>query len=157
MTDAEPVADAPAAGAQPIADAEPAAGASSAVDAEPAAGVEAVADAEPAAGVEPVAAAESVLEPLIRERKTEHGVWTRIGLLLASGVFFALGVVGWLVPVITGVPFYVLGFITLGMASRRVAHFVNRQEARLPHKYRVFLRRIGHRAKPVAEERGGDS
>ena len=66
----------------------------------------------------------------------------RLGLLLASGFFFALGLIGWLIPVITGIPFYVLSLILLGMAVPPVARRLNRWERRLKYERRLQLRRL---------------
>ena len=53
---------------------------------------------------------------------------------------FVLGVIGWLIPFVTGLPFYAAGLVLLGMANNRVAGWVNRLEQRLPHRWRVKLR-----------------
>lgn len=66
----------------------------------------------------------------------------RVALVAAAIVFFLLGILGWLVPVVTGVPFYALGLIALGMASRRVGRWINAWERKLPHKLRRALRRM---------------
>ncbi len=63
-------------------------------------------------------------------------------LLWVAGalVFFALGVVGWLVPVVTGVPFYIVGFLLLAGASERVRLWLNRVEKNFPIHWRWKLR-----------------
>ena len=83
---------------------------------------------------------EPVLPDLISLEGPQRGVWKRIGLVSASVAFFALGIVGWLIPVMTGIPFHVLGLVTLGMASKPVARLINRWERRLPHRLRLLLR-----------------
>ena len=80
------------------------------------------------------------LPDLIQQSAVRPGVVKRVALLLLSLVFVVLGIVGWLLPVVTGVPFYVLALITAGMASVRVARWVNRQERRLPRRWRLLLR-----------------
>jgi len=82
----------------------------------------------------------TMLPDLIRVDGPARGWWTRAGLVSAAVVFLALGVVGWLLPVVTGIPFYVLGLLTLGMASRRMARRINSWERRLPQRLRVRLR-----------------
>jgi hypothetical protein len=57
-------------------------------------------------------------------------------------VCFALGVVGWLIPVVTGVPFYAAGLVFLGLASDRVRHGVNRLERRLAEGTRRRIRSL---------------
>jgi uncharacterized membrane protein YbaN (DUF454 family) len=56
-------------------------------------------------------------------------------------VCFVLGVVGWLIPVVTGLPFHVAGLVLLGLASDRVAGWINGLDRRLPHRVRLALRR----------------
>ncbi len=93
------------------------------------------------------------LPNLIKVEGPELGVWKRAGLASASLVFFALGVVGWLIPVVTGIPFYVLGLITLGMASKPAARLINTWERRLPQRLRRLLRpRRFSRASPPSGE-----
>jgi hypothetical protein len=58
------------------------------------------------------------------------------GVLLLAG-----GVVGWLIPVMTGIPFLVAGAVVLGLATRRGASVVNALERRLPERWRRKLRR----------------
>jgi hypothetical protein len=84
---------------------------------------------------------EAELPDLIAMNGVPRGPIKRAALLGAALVFFVLGVVFWLIPVLTGLPFYLLAAITAGMASRRVARWVNRAERRLPHRVRLVLRR----------------
>src|SRR5262245_35338442 len=101
----------------------------------------------PGAGPERTPGAESAphelpeLPDLIRTDGPQRTAVVRIVLLVAAGFFFVLGVVGWLVPVVTGIPFYVLAAICLGMADRRFARWINKHERRLPAKVRHLLRR----------------
>ena len=83
---------------------------------------------------------EAELPDLIPEPREGRGVGMRLVLALLTVVFVALGIIGWLIPVVTGVPFYVLAAITAGMASRRVARWINARERRLPLKWRRRLR-----------------
>jgi uncharacterized membrane protein YbaN (DUF454 family) len=62
-------------------------------------------------------------------------------LLVAGAILcFVFGILGWLVPVVTGIPFYVLGLILLGMASPSVQNWINRTETKLSPKWRRLLR-----------------
>jgi hypothetical protein len=54
---------------------------------------------------------------------------------------FAAGFVGWLIPVVTGLPFYAVGLALLAAASPRARRWINRLERRLPEKLRWRLRR----------------
>jgi uncharacterized membrane protein YbaN (DUF454 family) len=73
----------------------------------------------------------------------------RVALLALALLFTVLGIIGWLVPVVTGIPFYILALACAGLASRRVATWVNRQERRLPRRVRLLLRpRLLRRRRP---------
>lgn len=80
------------------------------------------------------------LPDLLPEDGPQRGMAVRLVLLAAALVLFALGVAFWIMPVLTGVPFWILGFVLLGMASRRCARWINRQERRLPRRARLVLR-----------------
>jgi hypothetical protein len=82
------------------------------------------------------------LPDLLRERDGSHPFWLRIIFMGAALVCFALGVVGWLIPVITGIPFYAAGLIFLGLASDRTRRFINRMERRLSESTRRKIRRM---------------
>lgn len=82
------------------------------------------------------------LPDLLRERDARHPVWLRIVFLAAALVCFVLGVVGWLIPVITGIPFYAAGLVFLGLASDRTRRFINRMERRLSENSRRRMRRL---------------
>ncbi len=60
----------------------------------------------------------------------------------AAVVCFALGVVGWLIPIITGIPFYAAGLVFLGLASDRTRRFINRMEHKLSENTRRRIRRL---------------
>lgn len=77
---------------------------------------------------------------LLREPTHHRPFWVRLLCGAGAVVMFALGVVGWLVPVITGIPFYLAGFALLALASDNARHRINRLEARLPRGTRWMLR-----------------
>ena len=68
-------------------------------------------------------------------------LWQRALFVVGALFCFVLGIVGWLIPVVTGLPFHAAGLVLLGLASRRVARWINRLERRFPHRLRVLLRK----------------
>ena len=66
--------------------------------------------------------------------------WVRLLCFCGALVCFVLGVVGWLIPVVTGIPFYVAAIVLLAVASDRTRGWVNALERRLPHDTRVTMR-----------------
>jgi hypothetical protein len=68
-------------------------------------------------------------------------LWVRLLCLVGALVFAVLGVVGWLIPVVTGIPFYVVAIVLLAVASDRARQWINSLERKLPHGTRVALRR----------------
>ncbi|MBM3989732.1 MAG: DUF454 domain-containing protein [Planctomycetes bacterium] len=83
----------------------------------------------------------SDLPDLLPERDSGYPTWKRTALFTLGCVCMVLGVIGWLVPVVTGVPFYIAGLVLLGLASVRAARAINLLERRLPHRARLLLRR----------------
>jgi uncharacterized membrane protein YbaN (DUF454 family) len=81
------------------------------------------------------------LPDLLRQQDGRHPFWLRIFFLVAAMVCFVAGVVGWLIPVVTGVPFYVAGLVFLALASDRMRRLINRLERRLAESTRMRLRR----------------
>jgi len=78
-------------------------------------------------------------------------------LLALALVFTVCGIIGWLIPLIPGFPFYLLALACAGLASRRVSAWINRHERRLPRGFRVMLRpRMLLRRKRSAGQRPAD-
>jgi hypothetical protein len=82
------------------------------------------------------------LPDLLRDQTERHPFWLRIVFLVLALVCFVAGVVGWLIPVITGIPFYAAGLVFLGLASDRTRRFINRMERRLGESTRRRIRRL---------------
>jgi hypothetical protein len=82
------------------------------------------------------------LPDLLRDQDGRHPLWLRMIFLGAALVCFAAGVVGWLIPVVTGIPFYAAGLVFLGLASDRTRRFINRLERRLAESTRRKIRRL---------------
>jgi len=58
-----------------------------------------------------------------------------------SFVLLLLGIIGWLVPIVTGVPFLVASLAAVAMVSRRVCRWINIIDRKLPYRVRKGLRR----------------
>lgn len=82
------------------------------------------------------------LPDLFREPNRRHPFWLRILFLAGAVLSFAAGVVGWLIPVVTGLPFYAVGLVFLGLASERVRRWLNRMERRLAERTRRRIRSV---------------
>jgi hypothetical protein len=78
---------------------------------------------------------------LLREPEHHRPVWVRVLCFAGASIFFVLGIIGWLIPVLTGIPFYVAGLALLALASDRARHLINRLERRLARRLRWALRR----------------
>jgi hypothetical protein len=77
---------------------------------------------------------------LLREQKHHRPLWVRVLCFAGAIIFFVLGIVGWLIPVLTGIPFYVAGLALLALASDGARRFINRLERRLPRHLRWAVR-----------------
>jgi hypothetical protein len=95
------------------------------------------------------------LPDLLEPRQRRNPLWFRALCVLGALVFFLLGVVGWLIPVVTGIPFYAVGLVLLGMASDRTRRWINQLERRMPESARRALRRFLR--KPTEAPDGGAS
>lgn len=82
------------------------------------------------------------LPDLIETGGPQRSLIHRAALLTLSLACFVLGVICWLIPVLSGIPFYVASIAFLGMSNRRVGRWINYHEARVPHRYRVRTRRL---------------
>lgn len=94
------------------------------------------------------------LPDLLPERDNGYPTWKRTALFAAGSVCMLLGVIGWLVPVVTGIPFYVAGLVLLGLASVRAARAINALERRLPQRARVVLRKALPRRESTDSRKG---
>ena len=81
------------------------------------------------------------LPDLLKRKRRRPPVWRRALYLAGAALAFAAGILGWLVPVVTGIPFYVVGAVLLAMASPRAVDAINALERRLPERWRRSLRR----------------
>lgn len=79
-------------------------------------------------------------DDLFDEHAPRRRLWQRAGLVLLALVCFALGVLGWLIPIMSGVPFHVGGLFLVGMVSPGIAKRLNGAERRLPQRLRKLLR-----------------
>jgi hypothetical protein len=78
--------------------------------------------------------------PLLNIRSKPRSLISRVLLVGGAILCFVFGIFGWLLPVITGIPFYILGLILLGMASPGMRDWINRAEAKLSPRWRRLLR-----------------
>jgi uncharacterized membrane protein YbaN (DUF454 family) len=81
------------------------------------------------------------LPDLVPERDNGYPTWKRTALLVGGALCIVLGVIGWLMPIVTGIPFYIAGFVLLGLASVRMARTINALDRKLPDRVRQALRR----------------
>jgi hypothetical protein len=85
------------------------------------------------------------LPDFLREPRRPLRPWVRLACLLGALAAFAAGIVGWLVPVVTGLPMYTVALVLLGLASGRARRWINRSERALPPAWRRGLRRAAAR------------
>jgi uncharacterized membrane protein YbaN (DUF454 family) len=82
------------------------------------------------------------LPDLLEPRERRHPLWFRALCVLGAIVFFLLGIVGWLIPLVTGIPFYAVSLVLLGMASDRTRQWINDAERKMPDGWRRALRKV---------------
>jgi len=91
----------------------------------------------------------SDLPDLLEHDHKPRSRWIRVLCVIGAVLLFALGVVGWLIPLVTGIPFYVAGLFLLSSGSDRARQLINRLERKLPHGWRMALRRVVRRKQPA--------
>ena len=79
--------------------------------------------------------------PALLRKRPAPPPWRRVLYLVGAVLAFAAGIAGWVIPVLTGLPFWVGGFVLLAMASQGTRHAINALERRLPESWRRRLRR----------------
>ncbi len=77
---------------------------------------------------------------LLPARVATVSMTRRLVLIVAGIVLIILGIIGWLLPVMTGVPFWVAGLICLSQASERCRRLINFGDSKLPGRVRGVLR-----------------
>lgn len=82
------------------------------------------------------------LPDLLREHEGHRPLWRRALYVLGALICIAAGIAGWIIPVVTGLPFYAAAVVLLGLASDRVRRSINRLERRLAESTRRKLRRL---------------
>ncbi|RKY20758.1 MAG: hypothetical protein DRQ55_06700 [Planctomycetota bacterium] len=94
-----------------------------------------------------------ILPDLLRCDSTALPLGKRVLHIGGALLFFALGVIGWLIPIVPGIPFYILGLVLLAKAVPAVGQRVNAWERGLSPRWRLALR-PGWRRRQAAGERG---
>jgi hypothetical protein len=93
-------------------------------------------------------APEEELPDLFPEGRPPPPLWKRVLLGVGGVMCLALGFVGWIIPIVTGIPFYIAGAAMLASASPRGRAFLNRMDRNLPHRIRLILRGRRKSSKP---------
>jgi hypothetical protein len=81
-----------------------------------------------------------VISPLLRPRGRPVRWWARLLYMAGAAGAFCLGIAGWLIPIVSGIPFLVLGFALLAASSDKVRQWINRVEGGLPLTWRLKIR-----------------
>ncbi len=97
----------------------------------------------------------SDLPDLLEREHKPRPRWIKALCIIGAVLLFALGIVGWLIPLVSGIPFYVLGLFLLSMGSDRAREWINRLDRKLPHRWRVMLRRLTRKKQPARPEPPG--
>jgi hypothetical protein len=85
---------------------------------------------------------EAQIPDLIRSDPGRRSLFLRILIGILAVAAIVLGFIGWVLPVVPGLPLLLLGLGLLGFCSRKAARVINSGEARLPRKWRRRIRRL---------------
>lgn len=80
------------------------------------------------------------LGELLPPTPTERSMVRRAWLISLGCTLIVLGVIFWLMPVMTGIPFWLAGLVCLAKVSDRVRRAVNASDRVLPGRVRKALR-----------------
>jgi len=84
---------------------------------------------------------EDDLPDLLPPPRKVRPLWLRAIYFGAGIILIILGIVGWVIPVVTGIPFYIAGLVCLSLSSTRIREWINAAERRwLSYKNRIRLR-----------------
>ncbi len=80
------------------------------------------------------------LSELIPEEKNDSGLLKKCILVIGGLGLIVLGIIGWILPVLIGVPFVIGGLAMLSVAFKPLRKWVNAWDAKLPRKWRLLIR-----------------
>jgi Flp pilus assembly protein TadB len=80
------------------------------------------------------------LGDLLSPTPAERSIVRRAWLIALGCTLFLLGIVFWLTPVMTGIPFWLAGLVCLAKVSDRIRRVVNAGDRILPNRLRKMLR-----------------
>ncbi len=80
------------------------------------------------------------LPDLLKIPAVARSPWVRLLLALGGTLCMVLGLVGWLVPVVTGLPFYLAGMLLLSMSHPPLGVWINRKERTISPRVRLLFR-----------------
>ncbi|MCB9833581.1 MAG: DUF454 family protein [Planctomycetes bacterium] len=82
----------------------------------------------------------SEIPDLLPPRSRRRSIPVRVAALAAGVILFAVGIAGWILPFMPGVPFLVASAAMFAVGSRTLAELINKIEKKLPERVRVQLR-----------------
>lgn len=82
----------------------------------------------------------SNLPGLLPEDKGDPGFLKKCMYVFGGLGLIVFGIVGWILPVLIGIPFIVGGLAMLSVAFKPLRKWVNYCEAKLPRSWRLYLR-----------------
>jgi hypothetical protein len=80
------------------------------------------------------------VQALVPVPRKPRRLWLRVSMLVGSLLLMLLGIAATPLPVPVGFVFGIAGLLLLGVAVPTIGRWLNRQEAKLPPKWRKRLR-----------------
>ena len=84
----------------------------------------------------------SEISDLIPESKGDSGFLRKCFLLLGGLVLVILGIIGWVLPFLMGIPLIVAGLAMISVVIPPLRKLLNAWEAKLPTKWRHWIRSV---------------
>ena len=80
------------------------------------------------------------LPPLLSGDNRDYGFLKKCLFVVGGLVLVIIGIIGLILPVLIGVPFLIAGLSMLSVVFKPLRKWVNSCEAKLPRKWRLYLR-----------------
>jgi len=96
-------------------------------------------------------------EDLIAAHTDQLSTAKRAWLVVAGVALVLLGIVGWLIPVMTGIPFWIAALVCFARVSETCRSWINAADRKLPGKVRKVLRWARDKTSRKSRTSGADT
>ncbi len=66
----------------------------------------------------------------------------KVSYFIAGLILIAVGFIGWVLPVLIGLPLIFMGLVFIGLSNNKVGLIINHIDKKLPYTVRKYLRKM---------------